>query len=799
MTTGSDGGRSSTWCPPGRAVTVGGVTVRDGGFYLGPGPEPSTVDPYLTVDLQFPDWDGHTVGAPAYDRFSPAARGAYLMWLATGRRAAQAPPAWAALYLLGLERRLLVDGDDDPTLLAEARALGAIYGATDPSVAALAAGLAQPPRGTPPPPTVPFPAAFPSMLAVEVGRQALAATPLSAEWALAWAWYSPEVPHGEAARRAPEQFAELWRHHFRARHPHGLTIPTRRRRLVLEYVPANPTLPRPIERTVADASDVVDHPVALAALRAVTAEVERELAPFAHRVARRPDSATDVAAQAALLPEPLLSGSGAYAAVVPLLDWAAEAVAAGGPVVVHAAELAQRWSGELDRAGSLALAQVLERRGLGVEPDVRFGGGPLGDDGPAVLFRTGAEPVSAPGPAYVLAAVATELCLAVAAADGRIDDAEVELLTDRVDRIEELNASERARLGAHRVLVGERRVDLDEATVRAAALDAGSRRELAGAVIDVALADGAIGPDELRVVVAVHEVLGVAADDPRLVATTASPAPAPAAAHEPAVPEDPDGPAAEPDGPASDPTPSGAAAGTVDAPAASAPVDDAPVDDAPRDREADIPEPGSATPGRPAPADTTSGGPTPGDTGPDGPVPGPDGPAPGGRAPEGVPPRPSPRPEPPGAPGTSRPDPVVVVPAPRTVSLDEARLARTQASNADVRALLGAIFADPDEDESEEPTEAATGDGAAPGPVVDGRRVGPLDGRHSTLLLDLAEAGEWSRSDWEAACARVGVLPDGALDVVNEAAHDLADDVVIELLDDGSVVVDTDILEEMRA
>ncbi|MBN9794476.1 hypothetical protein DMP17_38730 [Pseudonocardia sp. TMWB2A] len=771
MTTGSGGGGSSTWCPPGRAVTVSGVAVRDGGFYLGPGPEPSTVDPYLTVDLQFPDWDGHTVGALAYARFSPAARGAYLMWLATGRRATQAPSAWAALYLRGLERRLLVDGDDDPTLLAEARALGAIYGPGDPSVAALAAGLAQPPRDTPPPSLVPSPAAFPSPLAVEVGRRALAGAPLSADWALAWAWYSPEMPHGEAARRAPDQFAELWRHHFRARHPHDFTIPTRRRRLVLEYVPANPTLPRPMERTVADASDVVDHPVALAALRAVTAEVERELAPFAHRIARRPDSATDVAAQAALLPEQLLSGSGAYAAVVPLLDWAAEVVASGGPVVVHAAELAQRWSGDLDRAGSLALAQVLERRGIGVEPDVRFGGSPLGDDGPAVLFRTGPEPVSAPGPAYVLAAVATELCLAVAAADGRIDDTEVELLTDRVDRIEELSASERARLAAHRVLVGERRVDLEEVTVRAAALDAGSRRELAGAVIDVALADGAIGPDELRVVVAVHEVLGVAVDDPRLAAPAAAePVPAesgaaesgaaePGAAEpgaaEPGVAE-PD--VAEPDRAGGEP----AAAGVV---APGEAVDRAPA----AGREpagSEDPESGRPGPGSPEPGDDGAE-----DHGTDGPTPGVEVP----------------------------PAPVVVVPAARTVSLDEARLARTRASNADVRALLGAIFADPDEDESDEPAEAATGHGAAPAPVDDGRRVGPLDARHSTLLLDLAEAGEWSRSDWEAACARVGVLPDGALDVVNEAAQDLAGDVVIELLDDGSVVVDTDILEEMRA
>lgn len=754
MTGGDRFGPAPTWCPPGRAVRIAEVDIRAGGFWLGPGAEPSAVDPWLPVDLHFPDWDGATVGTLRYDRLTPAARGAYLMWLATGRRAGQAPPAWAALYLLGLERRLLLDGDDDPTLLAEARALGAVYGPADPGLADLAAGLGAPPHDLPPPPLDPATPEFPTELAVELGRRALAGTPVGADWALAWAWFDPQTPRPDAAGSAPEEFVRLWRHRFTERYPGGLAVPPRRRRLTLEYEPTNPTLPRPLERIVGDASDVVDHPVPLGVLRRITEEVGQELAPFARRAARTSDRGADTdSATAALLPDPLLAGTGAFVALAPLLDWATGRVGAG-PVVVSGADLAGRWTGELDRAGSLAMAQVLERRGVGIEPDVRFGGRPVPADGPVVLFATGDTPVATPSPAYVLAAVTTELCLAVAAADGTVDDVEARLLADRIDRIDELTGPERARLAAHRTLVGERRVDLDEVAARAASLDGATRRELAGTVVDVALADGAIHDDERRAVLAVHRLLDVEPDDPRLAEPQAV---------EPTVRE-----SEHPETERPEPAPP--------EPAAPEPVQPEPA----------VPEPAAPDPVQPEPTAPEPAAPEP--TPPAPPVPEPTVPEP--TVPEPTPPAPAVT-----VPGPARPvpDAPVLVPAPRAVSLDEGRLARTQASNADVRALLGAIFADPDDEpEPQDEPPAPAGDTGA-------ERIGPLDDRHSTLLRELAAAGTWSRAELERACARLAVLPDGALDVVNEASYDLVGDPVIELQDDGSVVVDTDVLEEMRA
>ena len=126
----------------------------------------------------------------------------------------------------------------------------------------------------------------------------------------------------------------------------------------------------------------------------------------------------------------------------------------------------------------------------------------------------------------------------------------------------------------------------------------------------------------------------------------------------------------------------------------------------------------------------------------------------------------------------------------RLVALDESRLRATQRSNSAVQDLLGAIFAADEHDAVDAEPEA---EAAGPTPLA------ALDTAHSALLRDLASRERTTRPDLERAAARFGVLPDGALDVINEAALDLTDELVIEVLDDESVMVDSAIYEEMCA
>ena len=106
--------------------------------------------------------------------------------------------------------------------------------------------------------------------------------------------------------------------------------------------------------------------------------------------------------------------------------------------------------------------------------------------------------------------------------------------------------------------------------------------------------------------------------------------------------------------------------------------------------------------------------------------------------------------------------------------LDEAAIAAKLAETAAVSALLGSIFAG--ETPRADPAVPATRIGFdAPEPPVAG-----LDAPHSALLRALAGRGSWSRADLESQCAAVALLPDGALDTLNEAAFEAAGDPLAE-------------------
>jgi uncharacterized tellurite resistance protein B-like protein len=104
---------------------------------------------------------------------------------------------------------------------------------------------------------------------------------------------------------------------------------------------------------------------------------------------------------------------------------------------------------------------------------------------------------------------------------------------------------------------------------------------------------------------------------------------------------------------------------------------------------------------------------------------------------------------------------------PREIKLDESALAARIAEAAEVAALLGSVFGD---DES----------AAGPPPPPQFKPVGGLDAAHSQLLRALSEHPTLPRSVWEDLAAANRVLPDGALDRLNEAAYDMAGEPVIE-------------------
>jgi hypothetical protein len=118
------------------------------------------------------------------------------------------------------------------------------------------------------------------------------------------------------------------------------------------------------------------------------------------------------------------------------------------------------------------------------------------------------------------------------------------------------------------------------------------------------------------------------------------------------------------------------------------------------------------------------------------------------------------------------------------VTLDRALVARKVAETTAVGTLLAEVFAD------DEPAGSPHLPGAGRADLLAG-----LDHPHSLLLRVLAARPSWTRQEFAALASAHELLPDGALDLLNEAALEATGAPVIE--GDATLTVNRDVLQEL--
>lgn len=118
------------------------------------------------------------------------------------------------------------------------------------------------------------------------------------------------------------------------------------------------------------------------------------------------------------------------------------------------------------------------------------------------------------------------------------------------------------------------------------------------------------------------------------------------------------------------------------------------------------------------------------------------------------------------------------------VQLDMARVEAQIAESARVSAVLAGIFRGDEEPPPVPPAPAMTS-------------VAGLDGPHSTMIARLSDLASVDRADWEAWCVELGILPDGAIDTLNEAAFDRVGDPL--LTGDDPIHLDSDVYRSLLA
>ena len=161
-----------------------------------------------------------------------------------------------------------------------------------------------------------------------------------------------------------------------------------------------------------------------------------------------------------------------------------------------------------DRAS--AFASALEEMGVGMEPDVRWGGAVPTEDTNIILFpiapdERGAKP-SAP---YKVATLALHLAAAVSASDGEVSEIEKEHLEEQLERWLHLGKPERSRLRAHLKWLLLSPPTLTALKKRVSILNEEQKHGIASFLINVSQVEGGVSANEIKVLTKVYRLFGL--------------------------------------------------------------------------------------------------------------------------------------------------------------------------------------------------------------------------------------------------------------------------------------------------
>lgn len=519
------------WFGAGTSLQVAGFHLRSPLVYASLDPKADHINAIDPSEIQIqalvrgPSARSTDLGYwPAYSKILPEQRHAYLEWLASGRLTLPDCAGYLFLYYYGLERRLLVDGQDTELILREIirlrqldeRRAGTRAGGSFRrySTSLLWYEVAKAPER--------FRATDLVMISgltetwnLELANVVLAAMAVQeaavpAEVARRLSRLSPRAQNSVVARRSPNEFCELFNRRYAERM--GDTAKPRlagtQRRFW--YRCASAAIPQ---------QNCLVHQVAgmdgvLRDLADVWNSCVRDLRTFS-RVSLNAGGVTTVAAWEAMPPE--LRADTDHPLGAQVQELVAQGSGEGGECLMPAGRFATLLEiperPKLTSSQSRRVAEALEQTGYDVEPDTRISGTPYGwTETTAVFLRTDTTPVDADR--YAAAACVLRLGLAVAQADGRVHDDELRRLVDHVDAAFDLSATERRRLEALRSVLLQSGSDLSAIAKR---VERGVPLKARGAVgrllVAIAAADGRVDDRESGALRRCYRALGLSMID----------------------------------------------------------------------------------------------------------------------------------------------------------------------------------------------------------------------------------------------------------------------------------------------
>ncbi|MBI2354803.1 MAG: TerB N-terminal domain-containing protein [Deltaproteobacteria bacterium] len=522
------------WVPCGRTIQHAGYTIPGGLIYFGSGlksvtrwnEEPALIDTSLPVISDNPDREGRNMGYwPSYTQIHPASRAAYLDWLSTGRKDPKTNIGYVFIYFYGLERRALADARDSasarndvPAIITEVKRLLSIYGENG-SFHAYAGKFLDALRVTQT--TVPLYRTSPQIdscswevpltLKIALGQMARDDIPVSSEWALAWAENDPSMPRRMPVQRCPDEFRELFRIRYSEKFGDGFKLKPNKTRIQAAYRPASSSFGGQVDIPMPDLPDITRLTGPSSKINDLVNSCTDELEGYSRYLGRNPDGRNSIEATS-YLPQPLLKKH-AGKDFQRLINWLNGQVTSDAPVSAPFSSIVQQIP-SINRDGfgkkeATAIANLLGKMSIGIEPDPRFGCFVPKPEQDVVLFRIGDSAPNSPSAEYSAATVVLHLASAVAGADGSVDSSEERHLEEHLEAWLHLTSDEKTRLRAHNQWLLSSYPGMSGVKKRIELLNNDQRVSLGRFLVGVAQADGYIDPTEMKMLTKIYAMLGL--------------------------------------------------------------------------------------------------------------------------------------------------------------------------------------------------------------------------------------------------------------------------------------------------
>ncbi len=534
-------GVKADWIEPGKSVSVAGFDIPGGMVYVGTqlptrGPykkiDPCLINPKLRVDKIRPDYSGKEMGYwPSYSDISPGARAAYLEWLMGDRKDPNAYIGYVFLFFYGLERRVLTDLsalkiDDSAELIQivhEVERLLVLYPNSSSfqsyatrfvEVCKLMCGADSFAEAKPVLENTSW--QIPLGTQVALGKMVAAGKPIPADWLLSWYVHSETTRLRTPATRCAKEFQKLLRLKYADKYGEGMVLKPNKRRLKVEYQPASSGFSHSeIEIEIGDLPDVSVLTLPLNKLQVLVDECTDALDPYSRWLGRNADK-YDAKAAVALLPVELIEDF-ENDEIRLLRQWLNQTLGNQSHQVISGKQILAWWTTvgteKLTKKEATTLAQSFEKLGYGIEPDVRFGGKALKQEGQFILFKLPTEKIGTPSQAYSAAKILLHLATAIATADNVVDASEQQHLEAHLEMTLALSEAERIRLRAHLAWLLQEKLSLRGLKTKLSEMTSDEKAGIANFLISVAGADGHISPQEIAMLSKIYPLLGFEADE----------------------------------------------------------------------------------------------------------------------------------------------------------------------------------------------------------------------------------------------------------------------------------------------